>query len=163
MEILLYLILPSPTLHGTANHSTFHLPSPLMFWSIEPLWHSGHWLLTMPIVHCVVESGVTPTPPPMPRYMMQVPHPLPPLNWSWFIAIVTMVPVVQEEEDMVLAKFSLKEQAPLASCVSVFWVWDKGRRGRERGEKKKKKKKEFPSRAKNDTTAAPVAASAFFT
>ena len=121
MEILLYLILPSPTWHGTANHSTFHLPSPLMFWSIEPLWHSGHWLLTMPIVHCVVDSGVTPTPPPIPRYMMQVPHPLPPLNWSWFIAIETIVPAVQEAEDIVLAKFSLKEQAPLASWSFGWW------------------------------------------
>ena len=121
LEILLYLILPSPTLHGTANHSTFHLPSPLMFWSIEPLWHSGHWLLTMPIVHCVVDSGVTPTPPPIPRYMMQVPQPLPPLNWSWFIAIETIVPAVQEAEDIVLAKFSLKEQAPLASWSFGWW------------------------------------------
>lgn len=31
-----------PTLHGTAYHSTFQRPSPLVAWSRSPLAHSGH-------------------------------------------------------------------------------------------------------------------------
>lgn len=59
------------------------------------------------------------------------------------MAMVTIVPAVQEEEDMVLAKFSLKEQAPLASCCWFLFERELGFLFEGEGEREDRERESF--------------------
>ncbi len=106
-----------------------------MSWSRAPLLHSGQMLFTKPMIHWVVDTGVTPIPPPVPAwaalrnespaatqhacmqdsahtplYMMHVPHALLPSNMSLLMASDSAAPSVHDMF-MLCAAFSEYEHA----------------------------------------------------
>ena len=63
-------------------------------------------LLTNPVCHSEVGIGVVPSPEPVPRYMMHMPHAAPAANWGSLSAMVLLDPLLQGK-CTVLAKFWL--------------------------------------------------------
>ena len=87
----------------------------VMIWSIthtyvcrSPALACGYarLLLTNPVCHSEVGMGVVPSPEPVPRYMMHMPHDAPPENCASLIAMVLLEPLLQGR-CTVLAKFWL--------------------------------------------------------